>query len=308
MKTVSIVIPTFNEEENVVEISDAIIDVLKDEKYKYELIFIDNFSLDNTRLKLSQLCQNNKHIKAIFNARNFGQLNSPYYGLLQSTGDCTILIAADFQDPVEMIPKFLRDWEKGYKIVIGIKSSSKENKLMYFLRSQYYKIIKSISNVEQIEHFTGFGLYDKSFIDVIRNINDPRPYFRGLVSEIGYKRSELHYVQPNRRAGKSSNNFFRLYDAAMVGFTSYTKTGLRLAVFFGFLFATLSMLIGIGYLIYKLIYWEQFDVGTAPLIIGLFFLNSIVLFFLGILGEYVLNINDKIVNKPLVVEEKRINF
>lgn len=308
MKKISVVIPTYNEEANIKLIAEAVINQIDLSRYAYELIFIDNKSVDNSRLEIGKLCSNNQNIKAIFNTRNFGQFNSPYYGILQSTGDCTILIAADFQDPVQMIPQFIEQWENGYKIVIGIKSTSKENKLMYFLRSIYYKVIKSISDVEQIEHFTGFGLYDKKFVDLLRSIKDKRPYFRGLVADIGYERKEIKYTQALRRAGKSSNNFLRLYDAAMVGFTSYTKVGLRISVFIGFFSAILSFMTGLAYLIYKLIYWNQFQMGLAPLIIGLFFLNSVVLFFLGFLGEYVLNINDRILDKPLVVEDLRLNF
>lgn len=308
MKKISIVIPTYNEEANIKLIADAVINEIDSSKYSYELIFIDNRSDDKSRVEINRLCQANPKIKAIFNTRNFGQFNSPYYGLLQSSGDCTILIAADFQDPVQLIPQFISEWENGFKIVIGIKSTSKENRLMYILRSLYYKIIKSISDVEQIEHFTGFGLYDRKFIDLLRSLNDRRPYFRGLVADIGFERKEIPYTQALRRAGKSSNNFLRLYDAAMVGFTSYTKVGLRISVFIGFFSAIISFGTGLAYLLYKLIYWDQFQMGLAPLIIGLFFLNSVVLFFLGFLGEYVLNINDRVIDKPLVVEDLRINF
>ena len=231
MKTISVVIPCFNEEENVVPISEAVIEIFNKElpDYDYEIIFIDNDSQDKTRELLRELCGKNPKIKAIFNAKNFGQFKSPYYGLLQVTGDCGILVAADFQDPVEMIPKFVKEWEKGYKIVSGIKTSSKENKIMYFLRTCYYKMIKKLSDVEQIEHFTGFGLYDKKFIQVLRDLDDPTPFLRGIVAELGYRRKDIPYEQPKRKAGKSSNNFYRLYDAAMLSITSYTKAGLRLA-------------------------------------------------------------------------------
>ena len=224
MKKISILVPTFNEEENVKPLSEAIVkmfsDTLKD--YDYELVFIDNDSKDNTRLLLREMCTKNRRIKAIFNAKNFGQFNSPYYGLLQTAGDCTILLCADFQDPVEMIPGFIHEWESGYKIVIGQKITSKENRFMFFLRSCYYKIIKKFSNIEQIEHFTGFGLYDKEFIEVLRNLDDPTPFLRGIVAELGFRRKSIPYEQQKRRAGKTSNNFMRLYDAAMLSFTSYT--------------------------------------------------------------------------------------
>ena len=310
MKTISVVIPCFNEEENVVPISEAVIEIFNKElpDYDYEIIFIDNDSQDKTRELLRELCGKNPKIKAIFNAKNFGQFKSPYYGLLQVTGDCGILVAADFQDPVEMIPKFVKEWEKGYKIVSGIKTSSKENKIMYFLRTCYYKMIKKLSDVEQIEHFTGFGLYDKKFIQVLRDLDDPTPFLRGIVAELGYRRKDIPYEQPKRKAGKSSNNFYRLYDAAMLSITSYTKAGLRLATFFGCICSFTSMAIAFIYLVLKLIYWDRFIAGTAPILIGMFVLGSIQLFFIGLLGEYILTINSRVMKRPLVVEEERINF
>ncbi len=310
MKKVSILIPCYNENENVVPMSEAIDNIFKTEctQYEYELIFIDNDSTDGTRDLLRKICENNKNIKAIFNAKNFGQFNSPYYGMLQTTGDCTITMCCDFQDPVEMIPKYLKEWENGYKIVIGIKSSSKESKLMYFLRSMYYKLIKKYSSVEQIEHFTGSGLYDKEFIDVLRELKDPTPFLRGIVAELGYKRKEIEYEQPQRRAGKTHNNWYSLYDAAMLSFTSYTKIGLRIATFTGVGCGMLSAIIALIYLVLKLIFWDRFIAGMAPILIGMFFLGSIQLFFIGFIGEYILSINQRVMNRPLVIEEERINF
>lgn len=310
MKKISILIPTYNEEENVVPLSQEIIKLFKGElkSYDYEIMFIDNYSKDKTRIYLLKLCEENKNIKAIFNAKNFGQFNSPYYGLCQTTGDCTILMCADFQDPIDMIPKFVKEWEEGNKIICGIKTTSKENKIMYFLRSCYYRMIKKMSDVEQIEHFTGFGLYDKSFIDVLRNLGDPTPFLRGIVAELGFSRKDIEYEQEKRRAGKTSNNFYRLYDAAMLSFTSYTKIGLRLATFAGFILSGLSILIALIYLVLKLIYWNEFPMGTAPILIGVFFFGSIQLFFIGLVGEYIMNINTRVMNRPLVIEEKRINF
>ena len=211
MKKVSILIPCYNEEENVRPMSEAIVNLFENEliQYDYELLFIDNDSSDQTRVILRDICKKNKHIKAIFNAKNFGQFNSPYYGMLQTTGDCTISMVCDFQDPVEMIPQYLEAWEEGYKIVIGIKTSSKENPIMYYLRSIYYKMIKKFSDVEQIEHFTGSGLYDRDFVQVLKNLKDPTPFLRGIVAELGYKRKEIPYEQPERRAGKTHNNFYR---------------------------------------------------------------------------------------------------
>lgn len=310
MKKVSILIPCYNEEENVVPMSEAIVELFTTQlpQYDYELLFIDNDSHDNTRPLLRQICAKNPKIKAIFNAKNFGQFNSPYYGILQTTGDCVISMVCDFQDPLELIPQYLQEWENGYKIVIGIKTSSKENKLVYFLRSIYYKMIKKFSNVEQIEHFTGSGLYDREFVEVLRNLKDPTPFLRGIVAELGYKRKEIPYEQPQRRAGKTHNNWYSLYDAAMLSFTSYTKIGLRLATFIGIFVGTLSFIIAIVYLIMKLVFWDTFTAGMAPVIIGMFFLGSVQLFFLGFMGEYILSMNQRIMNRPLVIEEERINF
>ena len=310
MKKISVLIPCYNEAENVGPISRAVTEILKKElpQYDYELVFIDNDSTDGTRDIIRGLCADNPRIKAILNARNFGQFNSPYYGMLQVTGDCVIEMVADFQDPVEMIPKYIHEWEKGYKIVIGIKTSSKENRLMYWLRSCYYKTIKKLSDVEQIEHFTGSGLYDREFIEVLRNLDDPTPFLRGIVAELGYRRKEIPYEQPRRRAGKTHNNFYRLYDAAMLSVTSYTKAGLRLATIFGSICAVVSMIIALVYLVMKLIWWDRFPAGMAPMLIGMLFLGSVQLFFIGFLGEYIMSINQRVMKRPLVIEEERINF
>ena len=310
MKKISILIPCYNEEENIVPISQAVIETMERDlpEYAFELVFIDNDSTDNTRSLIRGLCGQDRRIKAIFNARNFGQFNSPYYGMLQVTGDCVVEMVADFQDPVDMIPKYVREWEKGYKIVIGIKTSSRENKIMYWLRSCYYKTIKKLSDVEQIEHFTGSGLYDREFIEVLRNLDDPTPFLRGIVAELGYKRKEIPYEQPKRRAGKTHNNFYRLYDAAMLSVTSYTKAGLRLATFFGFFCSLASMCVALVYLVMKLIWWDRFPAGMAPMLIGMLFLGSVQIFFIGLLGEYIMSINQRVMKRPLVIEEERLNF
>ena len=310
MKKISILIPCYNEEENIVPISQAVIETMERDlpEYAFELVFIDNDSTDNTRSLIRGLCGQDRRIKAIFNARNFGQFNSPYYGMLQVTGDCVVEMVADFQDPVDMIPKYVREWEKGYKIVIGIKTSSRENKIMYWLRSCYYKTIKKLSDVEQIEHFTGSGLYDREFIEVLRNLDDPTPFLRGIVAELGYKRKEIPYDQPKRRAGKTHNNFYRLYDAAMLSVTSYTKAGLRLATFFGFFCSLASMCVALVYLVMKLIWWDRFPAGMAPMLIGMLFLGSVQIFFIGLLGEYIMSINQRVMKRPLVIEEERLNF
>ena len=310
MKKISILIPCYNEEENVVPIANAIVEEMDKNlsSFDYEIVFIDNDSKDNTRPLLREICKRNPKIKAIFNAKNFGQFNSPYYGMLQTTGDCTIAMCCDFQDPVEMLPQMVEEWEKGAMIVSCIKTASKENPIMRFLRSCYYKMIKKMSSVEQIEHFTGFGLYDKSFIEVLRNLNDPTPFLRGIVAELGFKRVSIEYTQAKRRAGKTHNNFFTLFDAAMLSFTSYTKVGLHLVTFAGMILSALSILAALVYLVLKLLYWDRFSAGFAPMIIGLFFLNAIELLFIGFVGEYVMSINTRVMNRPLVIEEERINF
>lgn len=312
MKKISIMIPCFNEVENVVPISKAVVEIMEKElsNYDYEILFIDNASTDGTREKLEKICNENKNIKAIFNVTNFGQFNSPFYGMCMTSGDCTIPLCCDFQDPVELIPVFVKEWEKGHKIVSGIKSSSKESGVIYMLRTIYYKMIKNMSSVKMIEHFTGFGLYDKTFIALLKELDDPVPFIRGIVAEYGsgFNRVEIEYEQPKRRAGKTHNNFYTLYDAAMLSFTSYTKIGLRLATFLGFFCSAVSIIVAIVYTILKLMNWNNFDAGMAPLTIGVFLLGGIQLFFIGLIGEYILNINTRVIHRPIVVEEKRINF
>lgn len=310
MKTISFMIPCYNEKENVVPMSEAIVGLMNTElkEYDYELIFIDNCSTDGTRDLLRQICAGNTKIKAILNAKNFGQFNSPFHAMCQTTGDCTVTLCCDFQDPPEIIPQFVKEWENGYKIVCGIKATSKENKIMRFLRTCYYKLIRKMSDVEQIEHFTGFGLYDKSFIEVLKTLDDPTPFMRGIVAELGYKRKDVPYEQARRAAGKTHNNFFTLYDAAMLSFTTYTKMGLRLATIVGFIMSVLSLIVGLVYLVMKLIWWDRFVAGMTPILIMVTVLGSMQLFFIGFLGEYVLNINKRVMHRPLVIEEERINF
>ena len=310
MKTISVMIPCYNEEENVKAISEAVIREITTNlpSYDYEILFIDNDSTDRTREYLREICADNSKIRAIFNAKNFGQFNSPYYGICQTSGDCTICLCCDFQDPVEMIPRLVEEWEKGAKIVCAIKTTSKENKIMRFLRTCYYKMIKKMSDVEQIEHFTGFGLYDKGFVDVLRNLDDPTPFLRGIVAELGYKRVDVPYEQQKRRAGKTHNNWFTLYDAAMLSFTSYTKAGLRLAPIVGFIMSAISLVVAFVYLILKLLYWDRFVAGMTPILLAVCILGSVQLFFIGFLGEYVLSINKRMMKRPLVIEEERINF
>ena len=308
-KKVSVMIPCYNEAENIEAITDAVrrqMEALP--QYDWEILCIDNCSTDGTRDLLREICRKDPRVRAILNVKNFGQFNSPYYGLCQTSGDCAISICADFQDPVEMIPEFLKYWEEGYQIVCGIKTSSQENPMMYRLRSLYYKLIRKFSDVDQIEHFTGFGLYDKSFLDVMRKLDDPTPFIRGIVAELGGRRKEIPYEQPLRRAGKTHNNWYTLYDAAMLSVTSYTKVGMRVAVFAGMSLAFVDLIIGLVYLIMKLIYWDRFDAGQAPTVIIISMMCAILLAFMGFFGEYLAAINHRLMRRPLVVEEERLNF
>ena len=311
-KVISIMIPCYNEVENVELMTKSIINVMTEAlpQYDYEIVIIDNASTDGTRNVIEKICETNKKIKAIFNVTNFGQFNSPFYGMCQCSGDCVIPICCDFQDPVELIPVFVEKWEQGHKIVSGIKTSSRESGIMYFLRTCYYKLIKNMSDVKMIEHFTGFGLYDKTFIALLKQLDDPIPFVRGIVAEYGagFNMIEVEYEQQQRRAGKTHNNFYSLYDAAMLSITSYTKIGLRLATFLGFVCSAISVIIAIMYTIMKLVNWDSFQAGTAPLTIGVFLIGGIQLFFIGLIGEYILNINTRVIHRPVVVEEKRINF
>lgn len=309
-KLISVVVPTYNEQENVVPLTDTLVKIFAEElpEYDYEIIFIDNHSKDNTKTLIRQICSENPNVKAIFNARNFGQMRSPVYGFKQAYGDCVVRLNADFQDPPSLIPTFVREWEKGHKIVIGIKEKTEEGFFMAFVRRQYYKFLRKITDIGHIENFTGFGLFDKAFVDVVRNIHDPMPYFRGMVAEFGFEYKTILYQRPNRRAGKSKNHFYTLYDVAMIGITSYSKVMLRLASFLGFIIGGLSFLVALVYFIMKLVHWDWFRSGIAPLVIGVFFLGGVQLFFIGLLGEYVLAINSRVLDRPLVVEEERLNF
>ena len=310
MKKISVVIPCYNEEENVRPMGDTIRQIFKEQlpAYDYEILFIDNKSQDRTRAILREMCARDHHIKAIFNMKNFGQFNSPFYGLCQSDGDCTITLCADFQEPPENIPAMVRQWEQGHKVVAMIKTRSRESRIKYRIRSLYYKMIRRMSNTPQIDHFTGYGLYDRSFIEIMRSLKDPTPFLRGIVAEYATDIVKIPYEQQERRAGKTKNNFFTLFDAAMLSFTSYTKGGLRLATFGGLICSALSFAIAIFYLIMKLIYWDRFIAGNAPVLIGMFFLGGVQLTFIGLLGEYIMSMNSRIINRPLVIEEERLNF
>lgn len=311
MKTISIVIACYNEEENVVKIKDAIVCIFQNQlfRYNYQILFMDNDSTDSTRMKIEQMCEEDpQHIAAIFNVHNFGSIRSSVYGILQASGDCVVKMCADFQDPPELLVNFVNEWESGYKIVLGIKRGSEENRAVYMIRKLYYKIIRSITDINHIDNFVGYGLYDRRFVEIIRELRDPMPYLRGIVAELGYKFKPVYYIQPKRRFGNSKFNFIKLYDYAMLGITSYSKVPLRIATFFGSVVAVLSALVGFIYLFYKLIHWSTFVGGIIPMLLGVFFLGSVQLISIGLIGEYILNINIRIINRPLIVEEKRINL
>lgn len=308
-KIITVVVPTYNEEKNIIDIYERVRNVfitLPD--YEMKLLYIDNFSADGSRKLIKKLIQKDCRVQAIFNAANFGFTKSTFYGLTQAEGDCAILMYADMQDPPEVIPKFVEGWEKGYKIVVGIKNKSKELKIKYFLRGCYYRFISKISDFEHIKQFDGFGLYDKDFIDILRKLKDPLPYLRGIIAEMGYQRLEVLYEQETRKKGKSNFNFFRLYDLAMLGITSSSKILLRLATMIGAFTAFVSVGVAIITFFIKVFNWNHFDVGTAAIVIGIFFIGAVQIFFLGLLGEYVLNMNLRIMNHPIVVEEERINM
>ena len=312
MKKISLVSSCYNEEENVETLYERVfsqIEKFKD-KYEFEYILLDNCSTDNTAEKLKELAQKDKRVKVILNARNFGHIRSPYWGMIQAKGDAVIYLASDLQDPPELIPDFIQKWEEGYKIVLGKKTSSEETLLMSLIRNAYYDFITKVSddNTSLIKNCTGFGLYDKEVMDIIRSIDDPYPYMRGLICEIGFEKAFVEFKQPSRKRGITKNNFYTLYDNAMIGIVKHSKVPLRVMTFLGFLMSFLSLAIAIIYMIWKIIYWDKFGFGVAPIIISIFFLASIQLFCMGVLGEYIGAIYTRVNKKPVVVEKERINF
>lgn len=308
MKLISIVTPCYNEEDNIWEVYRQVKKVFSTLNYQYEHIFIDNASTDNTIQILREIAAEDKNIKVIRNSRNFGHIRSPYYALLQAQGDAVISIVADLQDPPTMIKDFLQKWEEGYKIVIGVKPKSEESKLMFAIRRLGYYWVSRIADIKLIKNFTGFGLYDKKVIQILRTYEDPYPYFRGIIADIGLDIAEIPYQQPKRKQGKSKNNFYTLYDIGMLAITSYSKIPLRLAVMLGFFLAIISFGFSCLFLIMKLLFWNRFNAGMAPVLIGVFFFSSIQLFFIGLLGEYTASINTRTMKRPLVIEKERINF
>lgn len=310
MKTVSIVVACYNEEGNINLLAKRIADIFATDlsDYNYQLLFMDNDSTDHTRSLIERLCETDpEHVCAIFNVHNFGSIRSSVYGMLQVTGDCVVKMCADLQDPPELLVDFVRHWEAGHKIVLGIKKGSQEKKLISYMRKLYYRIIRKITDIHHIDNFVGYGLYDKEFIEILRDLHDPMPYLRGIVAELGFKYKVVYYTQPKRNAGKSKFNFYRLYDYSMLGITSYSKVPLRIATFIGLGIAGISLLFGIIYLIMKLTNWYRFSAGMVPVLIGVFFLGAVQLVFIGMIGEYILNINTRVLNRPMVIEEKRIN-
>jgi glycosyltransferase involved in cell wall biosynthesis len=308
-KLISIVTPCFNEEGNVRPLYERIKCVFAGmPQYDYEQVFADNASTDGTQSILRELASSDARVKVILNMRNFGHIRSPYNAFLQARGDAVIVMVSDLQDPPELIADFLAKWEDGYRIVLGQKTGSAESWLVFLLRSIYYRLTRMFADVDLLEHVTGFGLYDRTVVEQFRALDDPYPYVRGLVSEFGYPVARVPYAQSTRKSGVTKNNFYTLYDMAMLGFTSHSKVPLRLATMLGFASALVSMLVGLGYLIYKLLHWEQVAFGIAPMVIGLFFFSSVQLVFLGVVGEYVGAIHTQVQHRPLVVERERINF
>ena len=308
-KLISIVTACYNEEDCIKEVYRQVKAVFAElPQYAYEHLFIDNSSEDKTVAILKDIAAEDHNVKIIVNARNFGHIRSPIHALLQAKGDAVISIVADLQDPPEMIVAFLREWEAGHKVVIGVKAQTHETFLLKAVRRFYYNLVTKIANINLFKNFTGFGLYDKVIMDALRQINDPYPYFRGLISEIGYPVKALSYVQPPRLRGFSKNNLYSLYDMAILGITNHSKIPIRLAIFSGFALSIVSFILSILFLILKLVFWEKFTLGVAPILIGLFFFCSILLFFIGILGEYVVSIHTQVQNRTLVFEKERLNF
>lgn len=308
-KLISIVTPCYNEGENVEELVRRIRTVMSGfPQYDYEHLLIDNDSSDNTVAKIKQLASEDARIRLIVNYRNFGHLRSPTHAVFEASGDAIIAMASDLQDPPELMSEFLKHWESGLKVVIGVKPKSRETPLMFLLRRSYYRILNKMSDAPLLENFTGFGLYDREVIETIRSLNDPYPYFRGLIAELGYARAEIPFEQPLRVRGVTKNNFYTLYDLAMLGVTSHSKLPLRLATMAGFLLSFVSLLVALGYGIAKLLFWDSFSLGIAPLVVGMFFFGSVQLFFIGLLGEYIGAIHTQVLKRPLVVEKERINF
>jgi glycosyltransferase involved in cell wall biosynthesis len=308
-KLLSIVTPCYNEEGNVEELHQQIAAALeKFPQYDWEHIYIDNASRDRTPEILRRMAAAEPRVKVILNARNFGHIRSPFHAIFQARGDAVITMASDLQDPPSLIPQFIEKWEAGYKVAMGQKITSDETPLFFAVRSAYYRLVRKLADIELIEHVTGFGIYDREVIEQFRKINDPYPYARGLVSDLGYEVARIQYHQPHRKSGITKNNFYTLYDIAMLGITSHSKVPLRIATLLGFALSLCSLFLAFGYFVYKLLFWNNFPVGQAPVVIGLFLFSSVQLFFTGVLGEYIAAIHTQVLHRPLVIEKERLNF
>ncbi len=310
MKLISIVSGCYNEAENIPDLYERVTKVFAEKlpEYAYEIIVIDNSSTDKSVEVLREICQKDKRVKVIVNTRNFGHIRSGYHALLQAKGDAMIAMASDLQDPPEMIEQFIRKWEEGSKVVLAQKLESEESPLFFLVRKMYYSFVNRLSEIPLVKNVTGFGLYDAVVTQKLREIGDPYPYFRGLICDLGYKQALIPFKQPVRKRGFTKNNFYTLYDLAMLGFTNHSKVPLRLATFTGFCIGALSFMVGLVYLVYKLVFWQQFQAGTAPVVIGIFFLGALQLFFIGLIGEYIGSIHTQVLHRPLVIEKERINF
>lgn len=308
-KIICIVTPCFNEAENIVPLYEAIKqETAKLSNYEFLHLFVDNDSTDASQLCIRELTDRDPKVLGIFNARNFGHIRSPFYGILQVDADATILMASDFQDPVSLIPQFIAEWEKGFKVVMAVKSQSDESPLFYRVRKAYYDAVRKIASIKLVKNYTGTGLYDHDVIRELRQIEDPYPYFRGLIPDLGFHSSEIHFKQPVRTRGFSKNNFYTLYDMGWLGITSHSRVPLRMATILGFVFSVISFLIACGYLVVKLLFWDKFAFGLAPMLIGMFLLGSVQILFIGVLGEYIGAILTQVQKRPLVVEKIRLNF
>lgn len=308
-KLISIVAGCFNERDNIAELHARITAAMREvPHYDYEIILIDNASTDDTVDVIREIAQRDKRLKAIVNVRNFGHIRSPYHALLLAEGDAVIGMASDLEDPPELLPEFIRHWEQGFKIAIGVRRKNEERGLMPLLRAAYYQLITRISDVEQVQNFTGFGLYDRAVMDILRDLGDPYPYFRGLICEIGYARAEVPFDKPRRKRGLSKGTFFVYLDSALLGIVNHTKAPLRLATVIGGCMSGLSFLTGTYYIVRKLMAWSEFQMGIAPLAIGLFFFLGMLFLLVGLLGEYVGLLVTHTVRRPMVVEHERINF
>jgi glycosyltransferase involved in cell wall biosynthesis len=309
VKLISIVTPCFNESANVDQLHARLARVREQlPAYRFEHIFIDNASTDGTVARIKQIIARDSDVRLIVNARNFGHIRSPYYGILQGAGDAVVCLASDLQDPPELIPEMVRAWESGFRVVAGVKVGSRESRFMWLVRTGYYRLARKMADVQLLDHFTGFGLYDRRVIDILKTLADPYPYFRGMIAEIGFDVARIPYRQPERERGITKNNFYTLYDMAMLGITSHSKIPIRLATMVGFGLSIISLLISLTFLVLKLVLWDRFQLGTAPLLIGMFFLGSVQIFFIGLIGEYIAAIHTQVLGRPLVVERERVNF